>query len=39
MAIDEGTQTNGASEPRAGQLDASNVNVQQSRWTVQTGMS
>jgi hypothetical protein len=37
MAVDEGTQTNGAAEPRAGQLDASNV--QQSRWTVQTGMS
>jgi hypothetical protein len=37
MAVDEGTQTNGAAEPRAGQLDTSNV--QQSRWTVQTGMS
>lgn len=37
MAVDEGTQTNGAAEPRAGQLDASHA--QQSRWTVQTGMS
>lgn len=37
MAVDEGTQTNGASEPAAGKLNAQDV--QQSEWTVQSGTS
>lgn len=37
MAVDGSTQTNGAPEPSAGQLNAQDV--KQSSWTVESGMS
>jgi putative hydrolase of HD superfamily len=37
MAIEEATQTNGVPEPNAGQLK--NEEVEQSKWSVQSGMS
>jgi putative hydrolase of HD superfamily len=37
MTVEQGTQTNGVVEPSAGQLNAKEV--QESSWTVQSGMS
>jgi hypothetical protein len=37
MAVDEATQTNGVPEPSAGQLKKEEV--EQSKWSVQSGMS
>ena len=37
MAVDEATQTNGVAQPNAGKLEAKDV--QQSTWTVESGMS
>jgi putative hydrolase of HD superfamily len=37
MAVDEATQTNGVSEPTAGQLKKEDA--EKSSWTVESGMS